>query len=129
MLICDCSDVVAAANLQTTAIYVQVADGKRVEAIDRLTLPVPTEAERVQHMLSQQLQRCKESIVRLLGALDAGEQMSRTSLSRALRSDVRPHIEAAIDELIDEGALVVATNGHGRAYRLSGGETGEARWR
>jgi hypothetical protein len=24
------------ANLQTTAIYVQVADGKRVEAIDRL---------------------------------------------------------------------------------------------
>ncbi len=112
------------ANLQTTAIYVQVADGKRVEAIDRLTLPVPTEAERVQHMLSQQLQRCKESIVRLLGALDAGEQMSRTSLSRALRSDVRPHIEAAIDELIDEGALVVATNGHGRAYRLSGGESG-----
>lgn len=27
------------ANLQTTAIYVQVADGKRVEAIDRLMLP------------------------------------------------------------------------------------------
>ena len=69
-------------------------------------------------MLSQQLQRCKESIVRLLGASDAGEQMSRTSLSRALRSDVRPRIEAAIDELTDEGVLVVATTGHGRAYHL-----------
>ncbi|WP_235852773.1 tyrosine-type recombinase/integrase [Mycobacterium interjectum] len=107
------------ANLQTTAIYVQVADGKRVEAIDRLTLPVPSEAERVQEMLSQQLERCKQSIVRLLGALGPGEQMSRTRLSQALRSDVRPQIDAALDELVDEGVVDPAPTDRGRAYRCA----------
>lgn len=106
------------ANLQTTAIYVQVADGKRVEAIDRLTLPVPSEAERVRDMLAQQLERCKGSIVRLLGALAPGEQMSRTHLSRALRSDVRPHIDTALDDLTDAGSVVTTATEHGRMYRL-----------
>jgi hypothetical protein len=109
------------ANLQTTAIYVQVADGKRVEAIDRLTLPLPTTAEQVHDMADHQLGRCKQSIVRRLRELDDGEQMSRTSLGRALRSDVRPHIGAAIDELTHEGVLVTAATNHGRAYCLSGG--------
>jgi integrase/recombinase XerD len=106
-------------NLQTTAIYVQVADGKRVDAIDRLTLPLPTEAERVRDLGGDQLQRCKQSIVRLLGGLDVGVQMSRTSLSQALRSDVRPHIDGAIDELSNEGALVTVTVTTGRAYQLA----------
>lgn len=108
------------ANLQTTAIYVQVADGTRVEAIDRLTLPLPSEAERVQEMLAQQLERCKQSIVRLLGALGPGEQMSRTKLSQSVRSDVRPHIDAALDELAGAGVVVPATTDRGRAYRLGG---------
>jgi hypothetical protein len=107
------------ANLQTTAVYVQVADGKRVEAIDRLRAPLPTEAERVQDMLSHQLERCKQSIVRLLGKLDPGEHMSRSCLSQALRSDVRPHIDAAIDELSDEGIMISIVDGRGRAYRRS----------
>lgn len=116
------------ANLQTTAIYVQVADRKRVDAIDRLTLPLPSEAERVQDMLSRQLERCKQSIVRLLSELDAGDQMSRTRLSRALRSDTRPHIDSAIAELTDEGGIVTVTTGHSRAYRLSCSAKGRLGW-
>lgn len=67
------------ANLQTTAIYAQVADSRRVEAIDRLALPLASDAEQVRDMLSSQLDRCKQSVVRLLGRLEPGEQMSRTS--------------------------------------------------
>lgn len=111
------------ANLQTTAIYVQVADAKRVDAIDRLTVPLPSETERIQDMLSQQLDRCRQSIVRLLGELDPGERMSRTQLSQALRSDVRTQIDAALSELVDEGALDVLTSGRARFYRLCPGGT------
>ncbi|WP_062887356.1 tyrosine-type recombinase/integrase [Mycobacterium avium] len=107
------------ANLQTTAIYVQTADNQRAEAINRLALPVPSEAERVRDMLSQQLDRCKQSIVRLLGGLDPGELMSRTHLSRALRSDVRQQIGAALDELVDEGIVVTVTSERGRVYQLA----------
>lgn len=110
------------ANLQTTALYVAVRDEKRVEAIDRLALPVPSEAERVRDMLDQQLSRCKQSIMRLLGALGPGDQMSRTKLSQALRSDVRPHIDAAIVELSEESMLVTVTTECGRAYRLKPAE-------
>jgi integrase/recombinase XerD len=102
------------ANLQTTAIYIQVADGRRVEAIDRLTLQLPTEAERVSDLGGHQLERCKESVVRLLGER---EQLSRTSLSRALRFDVRPHIDTAIYELIDQGLVEEVATERGRAYR------------
>ena len=110
------------ANLQTTAIYIQVADGKRVEAIDSLTVSLPTEAEGVRDLASHQLTRCKQSIVRRLSGLEPAEGMSRTSLSRALRSDVRPHIGAAIDELTDEGLLVTTATDHGRTYRLDDDE-------
>ncbi|CNI16433.1 Uncharacterised protein [Mycobacterium tuberculosis] len=96
----------------------QVADVKRAEAIERLTVPLPTAAEQIQDMLSGQLARCKESIVRLLAGLDAGEQMSRTKLSQSLRSDVRPHIDAALGELSDDGVLIAATTERGRAYCL-----------
>jgi integrase/recombinase XerD len=106
------------ANLQTTAIYVQVADSKRAEAIDRLTLPLPSTAEQVRDMADGLLDRCKQSIVRLLGALEPGGQMSRTKLSQSLRSDVRPHIDTAIDELAADGVVVTATTARGRAYRL-----------
>jgi integrase/recombinase XerD len=105
-------------NLQTTAIYVAVADPKRVEAIDRLAVPLPTAAEQIRDMASHQLERCKQSIVRLLERLEPGEQMSRTKLSQALRSDVRPHIDAALDDLTDDGVVVAATTDHGRAYQM-----------
>ncbi|GJO59102.1 Tyrosine recombinase XerD [Mycobacterium marinum] len=117
------------ANLQTTAIYVQVADGKRAEAIDRMSLPAPSEAERIQDMLGQQLERCEGSIVRLLSALTPGEQMSRTRLSRALRSDVRPYIQAATDGLTNEGVVVTATTDRGKAYRLARFGQLEDTWR
>jgi integrase/recombinase XerD len=86
-----------------------------VGAIDRLTLP--TEAERVHDLASHQLERCKQSIVRLLGSLEPGACMSRTVLSRALRSDVRAHIETAISELVEEGAVLAITTDQGRAYQ------------
>jgi hypothetical protein len=73
-------------NLNTTAIYTQVSDPKRIEAIDRLALPLPTADEQIHDMASHQLERYKQSVVRLLGRVDPGEEMSRTSLSRALRS-------------------------------------------
>lgn len=104
-------------NLASTAIYTQVFDDRRVEAIDRLALPLPSETERAQHLQSRQLERCKQSIVRQLEQLPAGEQMSRTKLSQALRSDVRPRIDAALDELSNEGIVVTITSEHGRAYR------------
>jgi integrase/recombinase XerD len=34
--LCSAQTLLRHANLQTTAIYIQVADGKRVEAVDRL---------------------------------------------------------------------------------------------
>ncbi|WP_224098471.1 tyrosine-type recombinase/integrase [Mycobacterium avium] len=112
------------ANLNTTAVYVQVVDGKRTEAIDRLTIPLPGEAERAQDdRLRRQVDRCKQSIIRLLGGLEPGEHMSRTKLSQALRSDVRPHINEAIDELTAGGMLVTVIAGHGRHYRLDSGWT------
>lgn len=41
----------------------------------------------------------------------------RTHLSRALRSDVRPHIDTALDDLLDDGAVTTVADGRGRAYR------------
>jgi hypothetical protein len=41
------------------------------------------------------------------GGCASAEHMSRTSLRQALRSDVRPHIAAAISELMDEGLVVL----------------------
>lgn len=105
------------ANLNTTAIYVAVHDEKRVEAIDRLALPQPA-APNAQDEAVRQLARCRQSIVHLLGALDVDEQMTRTKLSQSLRSDVRPHIDAALGELSDEGAVVESVCGRRRAYRL-----------
>ncbi|WP_136245917.1 tyrosine-type recombinase/integrase [Mycobacterium intracellulare] len=105
-------------NLASTAIYTEVTDDRRVEAIDRLALPLRSEAERAQDLLSQQTDRCKQSIVRLLGGLEPGKHMSRTKLSQALRSDVRTHINAALDELSTEGIVVTSTTERGRAYRL-----------
>jgi integrase/recombinase XerD len=107
------------ANLQTTAIYIQVASVKRVEAIDRLTLPLPTEAERVRDLASHQVERCKQSIVRLLGELKSGELMSRTNLSWGIRSDVRPHLDTAIAELSEQGVLIEAVTDRGRSYSLA----------
>lgn len=103
------------ANLQTTAIYVAVHDERRIEAIDRLILP---ETEQVEDVQRRQIEHCKDSILRLLGELGPGEQLSRTSLSRALRSDVRPQIDTAITELTDQGLVVTAATEHGRAYSL-----------
>ncbi|MEM6109218.1 tyrosine-type recombinase/integrase [Mycobacterium sp. 050272] len=106
------------ANLNTTAIYVKVVDSKRVDAIDRLVAPEPTEAERARDMLNRRLEHCKKSIVRLLGKLDPGEEMPRTKLSQALQHDVRPHIDAAINELTAEGVVATSTSDRGRAYCL-----------
>ncbi len=111
-------------NLASTAIYTEVYDDRRIEAIDRLTIPLPGEAERAQDdRLRRQVDRCKQSIIRLLGGLEPGEHMSRTKLSQALRSDVRPHINEAIDELTAGGMLVTVIAGHGRHYRLDSGWT------
>ncbi|KDP02919.1 integrase [Mycobacterium avium subsp. hominissuis 3388] len=107
------------ANLNTTAVYVQVVDGKRGEAIDRLTLPLSEASEPVHAEAASALERCKRSITRVLGRLEPGAQMSRTKLSQALRSDVRPHIDAAVDALSADGVLVAATTGRGRVYSLS----------
>lgn len=108
------------ANLNTTAIYTQVSDPKRVEAIDRLTDRLALrETEQTRDAADyRRLERCKQSVVRVLGRLDPGDQMSRTALSQALKSDVRPHIDAAIAELADDGIVTVAITDRGRAYRM-----------
>jgi hypothetical protein len=53
------------ANLQTTAIYIQVADGKRVEAIDRLapfaSRPRPVGAKRYGHLFPDDLGRIADA--------------------------------------------------------------------
>lgn len=42
----------------------------------------------------------------------------RPRLSQALRSDIRRHINEAIDELSEDGMLVTITTEYGRANRL-----------
>lgn len=108
-------------NLQTTAIYVQVADQKRAEAIERLQPPLPSQAEQTQNILNRQHDRCRQSILRTLGGLDPHSQMPHTKLSQALKSDIRPHLDTAISELENEGLVATATTTRGRAYRLRSG--------
>ncbi|WP_292990653.1 tyrosine-type recombinase/integrase [Mycobacterium sp.] len=107
------------ANLQTTAIYVRVADTRRQEAIERLALPM-TPGSDISELPGNNVGRYKSAVVLVLEKLNAGDYMTRWKLNEAVRSELRSQLDAALDELVREGLIDLSSTDRGtRSYQLT----------
>ncbi len=73
-------------------------------------------ADREEIISERKHQRCKDNIMRWVQRLGEGELISRTQLTRNLKSDVRTCFDAAIGELIAENRVIPVRTPKGIAY-------------
>lgn len=73
-------------------------------------------ADRDEIISERKLQRCKEGIIRALGRLAEGQTIAHNQLRRSLKSDVRDYFDAAVADLIAEGAVSADRTPKGVVY-------------
>jgi len=77
--------------------------------------------ERDEFASDRKLIRCKQGIIRWLDRLRDGEHLARRDLSPKLKAELRPYFDAAVAELVDDGAIVVVPLDRGTGYRRFSG--------
>jgi hypothetical protein len=69
--------------------------------------------ERDEFASDRKLIRCKQGIVRWLDKLPEGQHLARRDLSPKLKAELRPYFDAAVAELVEDGAIIVVPLGKG----------------
>jgi hypothetical protein len=77
--------------------------------------------EREEFTSDRKLIRCKQGIIRWLDKLRDGDHIARRDLSPKLKAELRPYFDAAIAELVDDGAITVIPLERGTGYRRCSG--------